>query len=340
MTGDGMRLVESCLRILCYGTGVLLVLGGGLTLGGVVTSALLARLTSGAFRRAMSSWRTMVTARAAYARVERYLAQDEPAAHVTHARGRSLTLQVDDISHRYDEQPGSLFRHISLVLEPGELLCIVGPSGSGKSTLARILGGRMAPRSGMVRLGGVDIMRLPPKDMSGLLNYLPQDANIFPGTIRDNIAGGSKVADDDVIEAATLAGIHDAIIRLPQGYETEIGDGAGALSSGERQRVALARAFLGNPAIIILDEPEAHLDTRAIQLLNETIAACKARGAMLIITSHSAEVASMADKAIVLKNAKGTVYTSRDDLWEWRRQTRRSNPRIVAGKSTTNEQGS
>ena len=339
LTSDGMKLVEGCLRIFCYGVGVVLVLLGNLSVGGVIAAALLARLVSGAFRRAMSSWRNLVSARAAYARVKRYLAADEPAPSVTQAKGHALTLQVDDISHRYDEQPGSLFRHVSLVLKPGELLCIVGPSGSGKSTLARILSGKMAPRSGMVRYGGVDIMRLPPEEMARQLNYLPQDAHIFPGTIRENIAGVAPVSDDDIIAAASMAGIHDKIVRLPMGYETEIGDGAAALSAGERQRVALARAFLGQPSLIVLDEPEAHLDGGAIQLLNEALAACKARGAMVVVTSHSAEVASIADKAVVIKNSRGAVYGSREELREWRRQTLRSNPRIVAGTSS-NEQGS
>lgn len=332
LTGDGMRLVEGCMRIFCYGVGVLLVLLGSLSVGGVVSAAMLARVTSGGFRRAMASWRNLVQARSAYDRMKRHLASDEPAASVTQARGNALTLQIDDISHRYDEQSGSLFRHVSLVLQPGELLCIVGPSGSGKSTLARILSGKMAPRSGMVRLGGVDILRLSPQDLSRQLNYLPQDAHVFPGTIRENIAGVAAVTDNDIIAAASLAGIHDAIVRLPLGYETEIGEGAGAaLSAGERQRVALARAFLGQPALIVLDEPEAHLDAAAIQLLNDALAACKTWGAMVIVTSHSADVASIADKAVVLKNAKATVYQNRD---EWRRQSRRTNPRVVGGTSS------
>jgi ABC-type protease/lipase transport system fused ATPase/permease subunit len=333
LTGDSMRLIEKVLRILCYGVGAGLVLAGSLSVGGVVTATLLARQTSSGFRRAMSSWRNVMQARSAYERVKRHLANDEPASPVTQARGQALTLQIDDVSHRYDEQPGSLFRHVNLMLQPGELLCIVGPSGSGKSTLARILSGKMTPRSGMIRFGGVDIQRLPPEDLSRQLNYLPQDAHIFPGTIRENIAGVAKVSDDDIIAAAMLAGMHEAIIRLPLGYETEIGEGAGAaFSAGERQRIALARAFLGKPALIVLDEPEAHLDAAAIQLLNEALAACKSWGAMVVVTSHSDAVAAIADKAVVLKNSKASVYGSRE---EWRKQTRRANPRVVGGTSSS-----
>lgn len=340
-TGDSMRFVETCQRIASYGLGVWLVLLGNLTIGGVIAAAILGRIASGTFRRAMSSWRDVSSARSAYRRVKARLSDEELDGHVTSSRDAKLPLTIEDVGHRYPAQSRQLFRHIDMKLAPGEMLSIIGPTGSGKSTMARILAGRISPRSGMVRYGDADITRFPPDELADRLGYLSQNAQLFRGTVRENIARFSnEISDNELAATAELVCIHDKIVKLPDGYETRIGDRDNPFSAGECKQIALARVIHKWPDLLVLDDPEAFLDDPGRAALNKALTVCKKKRMIVVVTTQSMDLAQLSDKVIVLKkNGRPTVCQNRDEMSELRLGSKRSKLRVVpTNKQTEREE--
>lgn len=253
----------------------------------------------------IGSWRTLVEARSAYGRLDTLL-----AAHVARPKTTRLPaplggLCVERVLFAAGGSDRAIIKGVSFDLAPGESMGLIGPSASGKSTLARLIIGIWKPLAGAVRLDGADIGAWPRDRLGRHVGYLPQDVELFSGTVSENIARLGEPNAEAVIEAAKRASAHDMILRLPQGYDTPIGEGGAALSGGQRQRIGLARALYGSPRLIVLDEPNANLDGEGEAALTRAMAGMKQTGVTLIVISHRPSVLAGMDKLLVLR--EGTV---------------------------------
>ena len=295
------KFIRQCLQISVLGTGAWLMLGGEITAGIMIASSILMARALAPIEQAIGSWRSAIAARGAYERVRDQLA-------TTRVRGAKITLprpegrlKVEGVTFFHPDGVAPTLGGVSFELEPGEALGLVGSTAAGKSTLAALLVGIAKPRLGHVRLDGADMADWAAEDLGRHIGYLPQDIELFAGTVRDNIARMGEADSESVISAAQLAGVHELILQLPSGYETEIGEAGAVLSGGQRQRIALARAVFGHPRFVVLDEPNASLDAAGEEALINAIAALKKRGATLVVIAHRPSILRHVDKALVLR---------------------------------------
>jgi ATP-binding cassette, subfamily C, type I secretion system permease/ATPase len=260
----------------------------------------------------VASWRSLVDARSAWLRLDELLTKNPPAEPGTDLPVPAGKLDVEGVVFRIKDQ--AIIRGASFRLAAGESLGMIGPSASGKSTLARLLVGVWKPAGGVVRLDGADVATWPREKLGPHIGYLPQDVELFTGTVAENIARLGEADHAGVILAAQRAHVHDLVLRLPKGYDSEIGEGGQTLSPGQRQRIALARALYGNPRLVVLDEPNANLDHEGEQALLRTLHGLQADGVTVVIIAHRPSLLGGVDKILVLRDGAVEAFGPRNEI--------------------------
>ncbi|RNJ41549.1 type I secretion system permease/ATPase [Mesorhizobium erdmanii] len=309
-----IRFLRLTMQSLILGLGAYLVIERQITGGSMFAASLLLGRGLQPVEQIVGLWRSLILARAALGRVEKLLdagAQGERSFNLPKPTGK---IAVEQLTFAIPSLQKVLLRDVSFRLDAGEALGIVGPSGAGKSTLARHLAGIMQPSRGTVRLDGADLTQWGRETLGDHIGYLPQDIELFADTVAANIGRFKIDVDREVIEAARLAGVHEMIIRLPQGYETQIGEGGAVLSGGYRQRIALARAVFGMPNLIVLDEPSSNLDADGDRALAECALELKRRGSTVIIVSHRPSTLANVDKILLLRDGAVEAFGMRNEI--------------------------
>ena len=313
------------IQLAIMGVGVWLVLNEHMTAGAVFAASMIMGRGLAPFEQMQRTWTTIVSARQSYARLQEWLSdEDSQRSSMTFPPPKGA-LMVENLSFAPGPDKKPILNAITFGVKPGQVVGVIGPSASGKSTLARLLVGVWHPSSGNIRLDGVDVGTWNRLDFGQHIGYVPQDVELVSGTVRQNIARFGQASDDDVIAAAKAASAHDLILRLPKGYDTDIGEHGMLLSGGQRQRLALARALFGNPYFIVLDEPNSNLDTEGEASLAQALELARQRGAIVIIIAHRPNVLSFVDKLLVLKDGKVEIYGPRQHVLS-KLQTR---PKVV-----------
>ncbi len=314
------RFVRVTLQSLMLGAGALLAIRGEITPGMMIACSILTGRALAPVEQAIATWKPLLSSRSAWARLDALL-RDFPAPRPSMPLPRPLgALSVEGAYANAPGSPVTILRGLSFALAPGEALGVIGPSASGKSTLARLLVGVWPAQAGKVRLDGADLFQWRKEELGPWLGYLPQDVELFEGTIAENIARFGEIDGEAVILAAGQAGVHEMILRLPQGYDTRLSVDGGSLSGGQKQRIGLARALYGDPALIVLDEPNASLDDLGEAALGRALVGLKARGKTLVLISHRPTVLNMVDKVLVLREGTVQLFGSREEVFGALRQ--------------------
>ncbi len=310
------RFVRFLAQVLVMATASFLVIRHDVSPAAIFASSILLGRSLGPVEGAIGTWKAVTNVRLAYDRIRRIM-QASPAP----VKGMELPppsglLEVEQLTYVPPGSTEPIVRRLSMMVCAGKVLGIVGPSGAGKSTIGRLIAGTVPPTTGHVRLDGADIGVWMASGGHRYFGYLPQDVELFAGSVAENISRLSQASSVDVIAAARLVNLHETVMRLPMGYDTNIGEGGARLSGGQRQKLGLARAFFGDPRLIVLDEPNASLDPEGEESLRQAIAEMKARGATIIVIAQRLGILSVADSVLVLDNGMVNAYGERRDIAE------------------------
>jgi len=301
------------MQVIIYGVGAALVLGSETNPGVIIASSIIMGQALAPVRRGIDAWKQTAGARTAYDNLNRLLAASQEKIGLTLAPQHS-GLSVENASLSIGDAP--ILQSIDFALEHGEILGLVGPNGAGKTSLCRMILGMWQPTQGVVKWDSQNVFQLENDALGQIIGYLPQNVELFTGTVKENIARMGTVDAEKVVAAAQNAGAHETILRFPQGYETDIGEAGLSLSGGQRQRVGLARALYGNPKLVILDEPNSNLDEAGEQALVEALQHLKQRKATTIMITHKTSLLSAVDKILMLQNGEQALFGSRDEVLE------------------------
>ncbi|HEV2560175.1 MAG TPA: type I secretion system permease/ATPase [Microvirga sp.] len=309
------KLVRLSTQIAILGWGAWLSLNHELTGGMVIAASIVAGRALAPVEGTIEGWRSFVAARAAYARIRALLLNSPLNLERLRLPQPSGRLTVERVLYVPPPNKKVILNGINFTLEPGEVLAIVGASGTGKSTLGRMLVGSITPTAGAVRLDAMDLRNWDPRQFGESVGYLPQDVQLFPGTIKANIARmRDDATDDQVFEAADMADVHHMISQFAQGYETIVAMDGSPLSGGQKQRIGLARAFFGDPRLVVLDEPNSNLDNPGEQALARALKRAKERRITVVAITQRPALLRSVDKIMLLKDGSVQAFGARDEI--------------------------
>ena len=301
-------------QILMLAVGALIVIDGQASAGVMIAATLVLSRALAPAENAIITWKSLVEARDAYRRLAQLLLANTVVANPLKLPRPTGTLELERVIYAPPSSDRNIIKGISLTVPPGRSLGVIGSSGSGKSTLARLMTGLQRPQAGVVRLDGADIGLWPREHLGPHIGYLPQDVQLFAGTVAENIARLAEATPEAIVSAAQRARAHDMILRLPQGYDTQVGEGGSLLSGGQRQRVALARALLGDPQLVILDEPNANLDSDGEDALRDVMTELSQHGVTCVVISHRPSLLASVDLVLIMKDGLVELFGPRAEV--------------------------
>lgn len=308
------KVIRMSSQSLVLGLGAYLVIEREISPGLMIAGSILMGRALAPIDLIIGSWKGFISARGQYKRLNDILLQipaDKEHMLLPDPEGR---IQLENA---VVVPPGSklpVIKGINLVIEKGDIVGVIGPSGAGKSTLARAILGIWPTANGAIRLDGAEVFNWDREHLGDFIGYLPQDIELFEGTISENIARFGDIDPEQVVEAAKMADVHDLILRFPEGYDTLIGSSGGNLSGGQRQRIGLARALYGNPVLVVLDEPNSNLDEQGEAALEKALIKLKQKQSTVLIITHRNSVLSKVDKLLILSDGALAVYGPRDQV--------------------------
>ena len=309
------------LQSLALGLGAWLAADNLISGGAIFASSFLIARALQPVEQLISSWKAIVQARQSYSSINGLLHATPVGAAQTQLPAPRGALELNGVTVLNEARNGATVQGISLRIAAGEVVAIIGPSGGGKSTLVRTIAGAQLPDRGTVRIDDADARDWDPEKLAQHIGYLPQDSALFAGTVAENIARFSGEVNMDraaidaaVVQAAEQVGAAPMMARLSNGYDHRLHLGGKGVSAGQAQRIALARAVYGDPAILILDEPNAHLDREGDVALIQALSALKARGKTILIVSHKLGILPVVDKIMVLRDGRAELFGPRDEI--------------------------
>ncbi len=308
------KFVRGSLQIFLLGGGAWLVIQHEITAGAMIASSILMSRALSPMEQAIGTWRSAMSARTAYKRlkeIDAIVRQDESDMPLPKPKGH---YELTGLTYRHPGATEPVLSSITLSIPPGVSVGVIGSSGTGKSTFARLLLGNIRPLAGKVTLDGMEVSIWASEDRGVHVGYLAQEVELFPGTIRENIARFKQEDPAKVIKAAQLAGCHELILKKNKGYDFIIGENGRGLSGGERQRIALARAVYGDPSIVVFDEANANLDGEGEAAYQRLIAYLKSQGSTIVVIAHNPSTLRQMDRLLYLADGRAKLYGARDEV--------------------------
>ena len=313
--GSTTRVVRLMIQSGMLAMAAYLVLRGELSGGAIFASSTLISRGMAPVEQAVGNWPQFVNFRKAIERLQRILDAVPPETERMQLPPPKGQLDVENLTVVLPDQQKPVLNGLSFRIAPGHGLGVIGPTGAGKSTLARVLVGLIKPTAGAVRLDGATPDQRTADDRGRVIGYLPQEVQLFDGTVAQNISRFNETPKpEDIVAAAQMANVHDMIMRLPDGYDTQLGENGARLSAGQRQRVALARALYGNPALLVMDEPNSNLDAEGEAALDRAMRAAMARGAAVVVVAHRPSALNAVHDILVLGEGRTLALGKRDEV--------------------------
>jgi ATP-binding cassette subfamily C protein len=313
--GGISKVLRMILQSAVLGLGAFLTITGDLSAGAIIAASIASARALAPVDLAISQWKNVVQARRSYARLTETLTSLDIDKPVVTLPAPKSSLKVERITVAAPSTGAVVLSDISFELKAGQATGIIGPSGGGKSTLVRALTGVWPLLRGHVRLDDADFAQWVPDDLGRHIGYLPQEVSLLDGTISENISRFEPNADGrKILEAAKAAGVHEMIVRLTNGYETELGPNGTALSAGQRQRLALARALYDNPFLVVLDEPNSNLDSEGETALTAAVQSVRERGGIVIVVAHRPSALAACDTIGVVQAGKLAAFGPKDEI--------------------------